>query len=147
MSAEAMTEGRAPRWFPFAAIAIILFAGVGCADYLRQVTSDPATLPPEMRPVVENWPTWEFALHAVAVWSSLAGGVLLALRRRLAVALLALAFFSQLIRYTLFWIIPPPLPAGVEFRPEFMIVPTIITLLLALILFFGRHAQRRNWLR
>lgn len=133
-----------PRWFKLAAIAAILWNALGCFSYLVMVTVDPATLTPAQRADYEQWPTSEYALHAIAVWVGIVGAVLLFVRRRPAVPLLLISFAAALLRYILFWVSPPGLGPTL---PSMMVVPTIVILLVGLVAWFARHSAKRGWLR
>ena len=86
------------RWFPLAAGASLLWMIAGCANYLYEVTLDPATLPLDQRAMVEAAPTWMYAAFAVAVWVGLAGAILLVMRRKLAEPLLLVSLRPWLLR-------------------------------------------------
>ena len=87
-----MDDEFAPRpiagWFLPAAIASLLFIGLGCVSYLMHVLADPSTLPLDQRAAYEAEPMWVTAAYAVAVWVGLAGTILLVMRKRLAEAAL-----------------------------------------------------------
>src|SRR4051812_13478302 len=69
-------------WFTMAAVASLLFMGLGCVSYLMHVLADPNKMPLDQRAAFEAQPAWVTGAYAVAVWVGLAGAALLLMRRR-----------------------------------------------------------------
>lgn len=132
------------RWFKPAAIASVLWMAAGCANYLYQVTLDPAALPLDQRAMIEAAPTWMYAAFAIAVWVGLAGAVMLLLRRKLAESLLLVSFLAVLVQFSGYFLDP-------EMRQvmgsDMLLVPIIIVALGWTIFMFARHSRMRGWLR
>src|SRR5688572_5164622 len=107
ISARAQTGGNgmddefAPRpvagWYLPAAIASLLFMGLGCIAYLMTVLADPSDMPLETQTALEAMPAWVTGAQAVAVWIGLAGTVLLIMRRKLAEPLLMVSLAAVLV--------------------------------------------------
>ncbi len=75
---------RVPAWYWVAAAAAGVWAVVGCAAYLTQVSMGPAELarlPADQQAVWRETPRWIMGLYAVATWSGLVGATGLLLRR------------------------------------------------------------------
>lgn len=128
-----MTEPRnVPGWFWAVAVLAFAWEGLGCAMYLMAVTSGADALP-----------GWVMAVFAIAVWSGLAGAVMLLLRRRLAVSFLLVSLVAAIIQYGyVFTALPVEvLSIGV------VAVPIAVIVIGALLLWLARQAARRGWLR
>lgn len=145
-----MTEDQAfsPRpiagWFKIAAIASVLWMAMGCANYLYQVTLDPAALPLDQRAMIEAAPTWMYAAFAIAVWIGLAGAVLLLLRRKLSEPLLMVSFLAVLVQFSGYFFDPEMRQA---MGSDQLLVPIIVVALGWVIYMFARHSRMRGWLR
>lgn len=84
-------------WFIIAAVASLLFMGLGCISYLMHVFANPATMPLDQRAAYDAEPAWVTGAYAVAVWAGLLGAILLIMRRRAAAWLLLLSLIAVLI--------------------------------------------------
>ncbi len=143
-----MNDEFAPRpiagWYLPAAVASLLFMGLGCVIYLAHVLGDPATMPLDQRAAFEAEPMWVTAAYAVAVWVGLAGTALLVMRKRLAEPLLLVSLVAVLV-----WL------AGLlvvsELRESMsandLLVAIVVTALTWTIFWFARHSRQRGWLR
>lgn len=131
-------------WFRWAALASLLWMLLGVANYLVQVTLDPATLPADQRAIQEAVPGWMLFFFAVAVWVGLAGGILLVLRRRFAEPLLLVSLIACAIQFTAYFLHAPlreAMPA------DGLVVPILILAITWTIFWFARHSRQRGWLR
>jgi hypothetical protein len=131
------------RWFKPAAIASLLWYLLGCANYLFEVTLDVASLPADQRAMIEAAPTWMYAAFAVAVWIGLIGAVLLLLRKRLAVPLLAVSLIGVLVQFSAYFL-HPPLREAVD--SDMLLIPIIIVALTWTVFWFAYHSNKRGWL-
>lgn len=131
-------------WFKPAAIATTVWMMLGCAAYLMDVTTDPATLPLDQRAMMEGAPIWYKAAYGTAVWVGLAGAVLLLLRRRLAEPLLLVSLIAAAVMVSAFFLVP-------AFRDNLssdqLLLPIVVVLLGWTIYWFANHSRRRGWLR
>jgi hypothetical protein len=141
---EQSTSQPVARWFKFAAIASILFMAIGCAGYLVDVTTDPATLPLDQRNLVLARPIWQVAAYAIAVWVGLLGSILLLLRRKASEPLLLVSLVAACFTFL-------PLATVPAIRDN--VTTNDIALAIAIILItgtiwqFARHSRQRGWLR
>ena len=143
-----MSDEFAPRpiagWYMPAAIASLLFMGLGCIMYLTHVLADPATMPLDQRAAYEAEPIWVTAAYAVAVWIGLAGTAMLVLRKRLAEFLLMVSLGAVLV-----WL--AGLLVVTELRENMsandLLVAIVVTALTWTIFWFARHSRQRGWLR
>ena len=142
-----MNDEFAPRpiagWYLPAAVASLLFMGLGCVIYLAHVLGDPTTMPLDQRAAFEAEPMWVTAAYAVAVWVGLAGTALLVMRKRLAEPLLLVSLAAVLV-----WL--AGLLVVTELRESMsandLLVAIVVTALTWTIFWFARHSRQRGWL-
>jgi Na+/proline symporter len=143
-----MDEHYAPQpiagWYMPAAIAALLFMGLGCIMYLMHVFADPAAMPLDQRVAYEAEPTWVTAAFAVAVWIGLAGTILLVGKRKLAEAALLLSLIAVLI-----WLAGLLVVSGLRenMSANDLLVAIGVTAITWTIFWFARHSRQRGWLR
>ena len=142
-----MDDEFAPRplagWFLPAAIASLLFMGLGCVSYLMHVLADPSTMPLDQRAAYEAEPMWVTAAYAVAVWVGLAGTILLVMRKRLAEAALIVSLVAVLV-WLAGLILVTPLRESMSAND--LLVAIVVTALTWTIFWFARHSRQRGWL-
>ena len=131
-------------WYMPAAIASLLFMGLGCIMYLAHVLADPASMPLDQRAAYEAEPLWVTAANALAVWLGLAGTILLLIRRRLAEGLLLIALIAVLV-WLAGLIVVTPLRENMSAND--LLVAIVVTALTWTIFWFARHSRQRGWLR
>ena len=143
---DARRNEQVPGWYWLVAGLALLFEGIGCYAYLLEVMRTPAdiaSLPLDQRRLIEATPWWVTAAYAVAVWSGLAGAVLLLLRRRLAVGALLLSLIGVVVQFGGIFLVP-------ELRstiPSDQLLGPIIIFVIAYALWqFSRIAGKRGWL-
>jgi len=137
------TPRSVPGWFMVAAVASVLFTGLGCAALVTLVTADPAKLPLDQRVLLEAEPQWVLTASAFGFVAGLIGALLLVLRRKEAERALMISLAGMLVRF-----------AGTFATPEFrdLLTTDEIAVLLAIlalswtIFWFARHSRQRGWL-
>jgi hypothetical protein len=143
-----MDEHYSPRpvagWFMPAAVACVLFMGLGCIMYLMHVLADPNTLPLDQRAAYEAEPAWVTGANAIAVWVGLAGTILLVLRRKLAEWVLLASLVAVLI-WLAGLIVVGPLREAMSAND--LLVAIVVTALTWTIYWFARHSRQRGWLK
>jgi hypothetical protein len=138
------TPHLAPRWLTIAAIAVLAWELLGCAMYLMQVGVDRATLPADQRAMWDASPAWMTGAYAVAVWTGLAGSILLLLRRKLAEPVLLLSFIAAVVQFSALLIVPALRNLATS---DALFLPFVIALICFGVWHFARHCRRRGWLR
>ena len=143
-----MDDQYAPRpiagWFMVAAVASLLFMGLGCIMYLTHVLADPAGMPLDQRVAYEAEPLWVTAAYAVAVWVGLAGTVLLIMKKKLAEPALMVSLAAVLV-WLAGLIVVAPLRESMSAND--LLVALIVTAVTWTIFWFARHSRQRGWLR
>ena len=131
-------------WYTPAAVASLLFMGLGCIMYLMHVFADPASMPLDQRTAYEAQPLWVTAAFAVAVWVGLVGTAMLVLRKRLAEFLLMVSLAAVLV-----WLAGLLVVSGLRenMSANDLLVAIVVTALTWTIFWFARHSRQRGWLR
>lgn len=131
-------------WFIIAAVASLLFMGLGCISYLMHVFANPAAMPLDQRAAHEAEPAWVTGAYAVAVWIGLIGALLLVLRRKIAEWLLLLSLIAVLV-----WLAGLILVTQLRenMSANDLLVAMIVTALTWTVYWFARHSRQRGWLR
>lgn len=132
------------RWYMIAAAASALFMIIGCAGFLMDVTADPRTLPLDQRVLVEARPVWMVWAYGIAVWTGLAGSLLLVLRRTLAVSLLLLSLVATVMTFLPYAIVPA---VRDNVSTNDIAVALVVLAVVWTIYWFARHSRQRGWLR
>ncbi|HUE80455.1 MAG TPA: hypothetical protein VMN38_12625 [Sphingomicrobium sp.] len=131
-------------WYLPAAIASLLFMGLGCVMYLTHVLADPAAMPLDQRAAFEAEPMWVTAAYAVAVWVGAAGTVMLVMRKKLAEFLLMVSLAAVLV-----WLAGLLIVTGLRenMSANDLLVALVVTAITWTIFWFARHSRQRGWLR
>lgn len=143
-----MDEHFTPRpvagWFLIAAVAALLFMGLGCVSFLMHIFADRGALPLDQQAAYQAEPLWVTVAYAVAVWAGLAGAVLLVMKRKpaewaLLVSLVAvLAWLAGLILVA---------PLREAMSANDLLVAIVVSALTWTVYWFARHSRQRGWLR
>lgn len=143
-----MDERYTPRpiagWYMVAAIASLLFMGLGCVAYLSHVLADPNSLPLDQRAAYAAEPAWVTGAYAVAVWVGLAGTVLLVMKRKPAEWALLVSLIAVLVWFAGLLVVAPLRNA---MSANDLLVAIVVTALTWTIYWFARHSRQREWLR
>ena len=131
-------------WFMAAAVASLLFMGLGCIMYLTHVLADPNALPLDERAAYLATPTWVTGAYAVAVWVGLAGAVLLVMKKKLAEPVLGVSLAAVLVWLAGLLIVAP---LRDSMSANDLIVALAVTALTWTIFWFARHSRQRHWLK
>ena len=134
----------APAWLRLASLAALLWEIAGCALYIMRVSTDPAGLPPDQRAIFDATPAWVLAAFAVAVWSGLAGAILLLMRRRIAAPVLLLSLVAVVAQNSAL-VLDPGLRNLVA--SDDLLVPFVIVVVCYAIWHMAWQARRSGWLR
>jgi len=131
-------------WFMIAAVASLLFMGLGCVMYLMHVFADPNALPLDQRAAFAAEPAWVTGANAVAVWVGLVGAVLLLMKRKVAEWALLVSLVAVLVMIAGMLVVAPLREA---MSANDLIVALVVAALTWTIYWFARHSRQRGWLR
>ena len=144
MTDDRFTPRPVARWYMAAAIASLLFMAIGCAKYLMDVTVDRASLPLDQRAAFEAQPLWVTSAVALAVWSGLAGAILLLMKRKLAEPVLLVSLLAILL-WLCGLVFVAPLRAAISAND--LAVAIVVAAITWTIFWFARHSNQRGWLK
>jgi hypothetical protein len=138
--------GRQPvaRWYMLAAVVALLIMALGCAAFILEVLTDPATLPLDQRAAHDAQPIWLVMADGIAVAAGLAGSLLLVLRRRLAEPLMLMSLTAVTI-WLVGLLLVPRLRDSIG--TDDVAVAVVVTVITWTIYWFARHSRQRGWLR
>lgn len=133
-----------PAWYWVAAIAALLFEGLGAYLFGFNLTLDPASLPLDQRSIYEATPQWMNLAWAVAIGAGLAGAAGLLVRRRFAEPALLVSLIAVVVQFSGLFLVRQLR----ELTPEdHLIVPVVILLLAYGFWQTAKLAKRRGWLQ
>lgn len=143
-----MDEHYAPRpiagWYMPAAVASLLFMGLGCVSFLMHVLADPNALPLDQRAAFAAEPLWVTTAYGVAVLVGLGGGVLLVMKRKAAEWALLVSLIAVLV-WLAGLILVAPLREAMSAND--LLVAIVVAALTWTVYWFARHSRQRGWLR
>jgi hypothetical protein len=130
-------------WFIPAAIASLLFMGLGCVALVMHVTADPSKLPLDERTLFQAEPQWVLAASAFTFVAGALGALLLVLRNKAAERALLVSLIGMVVWF-----------AGMFATPAFRDLLSTNEIAVLLIVFalswtiywFARHSRQRGWL-
>ena len=140
--------GKPPVWFWVVAAFALLWALLGCASYLHEVTMSPAAmaaLPAAQQEIWRATPNWLLGVFAIAVWIGLAGAVALLLRRRIARSLYVVSLVAVIVQFG--WIFTQTRIFQLMSFGAAATFPIAIAVIGAALISLSDHAIRRGWLR
>jgi hypothetical protein len=142
------TTQRPPDWFRVLAVLTLLWMLFGVMALAMDWTADAADvaqMSAAQQELRAERPPWLFAVYAVATLGGLAGAIGLLLRRRWAVALLALSLAAVVVQFGYVLLVMDAIRLlGAAAALTF---PLVIATLGVLFLWFSVAARRRGWLR
>ena len=131
-------------WFMPAAVASLLFMGLGCVMFLMDVLTEASTLPLDQQAVKDATPGWVTGANGFAVLTGLAGTIFLLMRNRIAVGVLAVSLISVLIMLAGLILVQPLREAA---SANDLLVVIVVTAVTWTIYWFARNSRQRGWLR
>ena len=146
---------KAPMHLWIVGLLALIWNGFGCYDYLmtRMRNLDyfrsmaPDTDPEAMLAWVDAFPTYAQFGWGLGVWMGLIGSILLLMRHRWAVPVLALSLVGAVLGlgYQIFLAPPPPPPMGGSAMA--MLMPWVIIIVAAALFFYARAQRAKGVLR
>lgn len=142
-----MTSTNKPAtWFWIVAVIALVWNLMGVMAYIAQVTMSAEALqalPDNERALYESVPAWATAAFAIAVWGGALGSVLLLLRRKLATSILIVSFFGIIVQMVHSF----GMANSIEvYGPGGMVMPVMILIFGAGLIWFSRKATANGWL-
>jgi hypothetical protein len=128
-------------------VLALLWNLMGVAAYIDHVTMTQEALqakPIEEQQLYTDIPVWATAAFAIAVWGSTLGCILLLLRKKLATPVLSISFAAVLVQMVHSLVISKSIEV---YGPGGMIMPIMIMLVGAFLIWYSRKATALGWLK
>lgn len=128
-------------------ILALLWNLMGVWAYIDHVTMTSETLlskPIEEQALYTNVPAWATAAFAIAVWGSTLGSILLLIRKSWATPVFVIAFAGIIVQmiHQLF------ISKSIEvYGPGGAVMPVMIILIGAFLIWYSRNATEKGWLK
>lgn len=138
---------RVPGWYWAVAGAAFIWGGIACWGYVAGVTmteADVAKLPPVQAEAWASYPAWLVGAYAIAVWTCLGGAIGLLLRRAWARPLYVVSLIAAVIQFS--YSLATTRILAVD-GPSALVLPVMIWLFGALLIWFSGLAGHRGWTR
>ncbi len=136
-----------PVWFWGIAIVAVLWNLMGVFSYISMVTISPeaiATMPEAEQALYNNTPLWATGAFAIAVFSGVAGAVLLLLRKSIAFAAFALSLAGILIQMS-YWLL---MTKSIDvYGPGGVTMPIMVIIIGVFLVWVSSMAKAKGWLR
>jgi hypothetical protein len=133
---------KVPAWFWIASAVALLWEGIGVASYLSQVNGG-AAMNAAQRELVAATPAWVTGAYATAAFSGLLGAIALLLRKRWARSLFILSLIAAIVQFGWVLVLSPALDL---LGPSAAILPIVILIVGAGLVWLAGNAERRGWL-
>lgn len=134
-------------WFWIVSAIALLWNLMGVMAYIAQVTMSPEALqalPENDRALYESAPAWATGAFAIAVWGGALGSVLLLLRRKLATSVLIVSFIGIIVQMVHSFGVANSIEV---YGPGGMIMPIMVLVIGAGLIWFSRKASTNGWLK
>ncbi len=144
---EQKTTTPVPRWYWAIAIVALLWNLLGCDVLLMELFYQEEMMvdfTEEQKEWSRSFGSWVYVLWGISVFSGLAGSINLLRRKKVSRVFLDLSFVSIFIQMSYTMIIAGGLRV---MGPSGAIMPLIIILVAADLVWFVRFATRKEWLR
>ncbi len=144
MSEESI--GGTPRSFLIIGIVALLWNVMGVYVFVAQETMSAeaiATLTEAQRALMESVPTWATAVFAIAVFSGLIGCVGLLLKKAWCAPLFVVSLIAIVVQFT-HWLFMTN--SQEVYGTNVFIMPTLVTVIGAFLVWYSRGANAKGWL-
>ena len=138
--------GGAPRSFLVVGLVVLLWNLMGVSVYLMQVTMSAETLallPEAERILMESLPAWATGAFAIAVFGGLLGCVGLLLKKAWSVPVFLVSLIAIVVQFA-HWLFMTN--SREVYGSEVFIMPALVTLVGAFLVWYSRGAKAKGWL-
>lgn len=138
---------RPSMWFWIVSGLLLAWNLLGVMAYVQEATMSAEALsamPEAQRALLQSRPAWATAAFAVAVFGGAAGCLMLLLRSRLAVPVLALSFVGVVVQMAHAFFIAD---SYAVYGPGGLVMPAMVLTISIFLVWYARRARRRGWLR
>lgn len=134
-------------WFWIIGAIALLWNLLGVFSYISQVTISEETIaamPEAERALIEGIPAWANGLFAIAVFSGVAGCIMLLLRKQLATPLFGVSLLSASIQ--MFWWLFMTNSMAV-YGATWIIMPALVIAAAVFLVWLSMSAKNKGWLQ
>lgn len=120
---------------------------IGVASYVMQVTMSAealAALSAAERALYENVPVWATSAYAIAVNGGVVGCLLLLFRKSLALPVLVISLAAVLVQFFHAFVMAD---AMTVLGPSSVVLPAVIVVIGAALVWYASDAKKKGWLR
>ena len=139
------TSTKLPRPFWIVTIVAIVWNALGVMAYFMEVTMSPETmaaLPVAQQALYAAQPAWVTGAFAIAVFGGLAGSIALAMRRSVAILIFVVSLAAVTAQMFYLFALSDTLSV---MGPASAIMPALIIVIAAALVWFSVHASGRSW--
>jgi hypothetical protein len=144
MSEESI--GGTPRSFLIIGIVALLWNLFGVMSYIMHVTISPealANMPEAERALMESFPAWATGAFAIAVFGGTLACVGLLLKKAWSVPVFLVSLIAIVIQFS-HWLF---MTTAVEvYGNETFLIPSLVTIIAAFLVWYSRGAKAKAWL-
>jgi uncharacterized membrane protein len=137
---------KAPTWFLVVAGIALVWNLMGVMAYIAQVTMSPealAALPAEQQALLASTPAWATGAFALAVFGGALGSLALLIRKTWAFPLLLISLAAVIVQLFHAFFMSKSIEV---FGPGGMIMPLMVIVIAAYLLFLAKQAKAKGWL-
>lgn len=141
------TSAKSPAWFWGVAGAALLWNLVGVISFFSIVTMSAETIaamPAAESALYERMPLLTKVAFAVGVFGGVAGSVLLLLRKKNAVLVFIVSLVGIVVQFS-HWLFMTDAPN--VYGGEAFLMPALVTVIAAALVWFSKSAEGRGWIR
>jgi len=136
---------KAAKWFIVVVILAIIWNAMGVLAYISTVTMSAESLlelPAAQQKIHIETPAWANGAFAIAVFAGLLGCLLLLAKNTLALPVLIVSFIAIIVQmYNAFFI----MDSFAVFGPGGTIMPIMVIVVAALLIWLAMHAKTKQW--
>jgi hypothetical protein len=136
-----------PKWFLPVAILALAWNLIGCAAYLKDVTTsaaDIAQMSATQRAQYAARPAWSVGATAIAVWAGALGCVGLIMRRRWATPLLAVSLAGVVVQDISLFTMSG---ADAQAPPAAVVLQGLVLAIAISLVLLARNSSARGWIK
>jgi len=142
-----MTTNKPATWFWVVSAIALVWNAMGVIAYIAQVTMSAEALqalPENERVLLQSIPTWATAAFAIAVWGGVLGSALLLIRKTWAAPVFIVSFLGILIQIVHSFFMSNSIEV---YGPGGMVMPVMVLVFGAFLIWFSRKATENGWLK
>ena len=140
------TKSQVPLWYWAIAVVALLWNLMGCAAFAMEIFAQEAMVESwteEQKAWARSIPVWIFFVYGVAVTTGVAGSIGLLMRKSWSIALFAICLVAVILQMAYSMIIA----GGFQVMgPTSAIMPALVIVVAAALLWFAWCAKCKNWI-